>query len=587
MAHQFNSSSKPRRLSLNQTWIKQKGAALILIAFILGLGAAVYVLKTYNADAERARQDEKTYKVLNDAKNTLIAWAVNYKNAPGQMPWPDRKEAVSPNYDGSSDCVATTFIPSYLLGQLPSLPATSPCVDPNNGSVSYSGLSTYPGLGQEFRDAQGNRLWYAVSRNLVHDYEHAEDPIINPGMVNAPHAITPYLRQGGTQSYPWLQVLDRNGNLVSDRVAAVLIAPGEPIGGQNRSGVADPDQFLDGFKIGAASYKNSDYSLVNEDFIMGEDSRGVPASDTTYVKPYYFNDKLVYITIDELMAALEKRAAAEVKTAIKNYKLSTGYNPYASILGGNKNYSCVTGSLAGALPIAAARASSCTYTGITSTSSTSSCSFTDVDSVIFTKTGANFNGSSGACQFNKKVCTCSGAGSCTRSVQSFTCDSAGLCSANTSGTYNFSGGAFDSVTSKCASSCGTDITCSGIGGGTFAHSNCTDSPFNDVTTHSKLPTWFTNNLWQNYIYYAAQRGASPTLSAGGRNGITALAITTGYPVLTTPYAAKAAPQLRLSCNLSDNLDTNINITGIATGVYESLSKPRSLNYNDQIFVISP
>jgi len=567
-------------------WTKQKGTALIFIAFILGLGAAVYVLKTYNADAARARQDEKTYKALNDAKVALIAWAVNYSSSPGQMPWPDRNLDV--NYDGSSDCEIGTFDYGYLLGQLPSQPTTSPCLDPKTGFNIYTGFSTYPGLNQVFTDAQGNRLWYAVSRNMIYDYEHSENPIINPGMINAPHAITPYMRQGGTQSYPWLTVLDRNGNLVSDRVAAVIIAPGSPLENQNRSTSApNASEFLDGFMIGAANYKNSDSTQANENFIMGEDSRNVPASDTTFVKPYYFNDKLVYITIDELMMALEKRAAAEVKTAIKNYKLSTGYNPYAAILGGNKNYSCVVGALAGALPIAAPRTSSCTYTGLTSTSSTSNCSFTEVDSVIFTKTGADFDGSSGACQFNTKACTCSGAGTCTLSTQLFTCDSAGLCSANMSGTYQFSGGAFDSVTSQCTSSCGTDITCSGIGGGAFAHSSCTDSPFNDATTNSKLPVWFTANLWQNYIYYAAQRGASSTLSAGGRSGITALAITTGYPVSTTPFTEKGAAQVRLSCNLSDNLDTNINVTGNATGIYESLNKPRSPNYNDQIFVISP
>lgn len=351
MARGFNSSSKARRFSLRGTFTKQKGAALIFMAFILGLGAAVYVLKTYNADAARVKQDEKTYQTLKEAKVALIAWAVSYKSAPGQLPWPDRKEAVSPNYDGSSDCVATTFQPSYLLGQLPSVPTTSPCLDPNTGSVVYAGLSTYPGLGQEFRDAQGNRLWYAVSRNLVHDYEHAEDPIINPGMINAPHAITPYLRQGGTQSYPWLQVLDRNGNLVSDRVAAVLIAPGDPIGGQDRSGVADPDQFLDGFKIGAASYKNSDYSLVNEDFIMGEDSRSVTASDATFVKPYSFNDKLVYITIDELMAAVEKRVGEQVRSSLKVYKDTNGYYPYAAKLGTTVMYSGAQNLTNGFLPV--------------------------------------------------------------------------------------------------------------------------------------------------------------------------------------------------------------------------------------------
>lgn len=586
MANQHHSELKLSRFEQCNLRVKQKGAVLILLAYILGIGAAVYILNSYNTDLARAKQDEKTFQALKTAKTALIAWAVNYSSSPGQMPWPDRNG--DGNYDGSSDCVATTFQYGFLLGQLPSQPATSPCLDPNTGLTAYTGLSTYPGLGQEFTDGQGNRLWYAVSRNMIYDYEHGENPIINPGMVNAPHAITPYLRQGGTQSYPWLRILDRNGNLISDRVVAVIIAPESPIGSQNRASPApNASEFLDGFMIGAASYKNSDSSLANEDFISGEGSRNVPTSDTTFVKPYSFNDKLVYITIDELMAVLEKRVAAEVKTAIKNYKLSTSYYPYASILGGGKNYSCVVGSLAGALPIEAPRAASCTYVGITSTSSTSSCSFSDVDSVIFAKIGANFNGRSGACQFSSKVCTCTGAGSCTRGSQSFNCDSTGLCLANISGTYKFSGGAFDSVTGQCASSCGADISCSGVGSSTFSHSNCTDSPFNSVTTNSKLPLWFTANLWQNYIYYAAQRGVSPTLSAGGRNGISALAITTGFPIIATPYAAKGSAQTRLSCNLNDNLDTNVNINGTASGMYESLGKARSPNYNDQIFVISP
>ena len=326
-------------LSAKRSRLSQRGAALIFIAFILGLGAAVYVLNTSNLDLLKAKQDAKTYQALEDAKVALISWAVSHKYTPGQMPWPDRKETSNPNYDGSSDCVATSFQPSYLLGQLPSLPTTSPCLDPNTGSVAYTGLSTYPSLGQDFRDAQGNRLWYAVSRNLVHDYENAEDPIINPGMINAPHAITPYLRQSGTQSYPWLRVLDRNGNLVSDRVAAVLIAPGDPIGGQDRSGVADPDQYLDGFRIGAANYKNSDSALVDEDFIMGEDSRNVSSNDNTFVQPYNFNDKLVYITIDELMVALEKRVGEQVRSSLKVYQDANGYYPYAAKLGATANYS--------------------------------------------------------------------------------------------------------------------------------------------------------------------------------------------------------------------------------------------------------
>ncbi|MDO9204778.1 hypothetical protein [Methylotenera sp.] len=574
MAHQYNYSSQAN------SRLRQGGAVLILMAFILGLGAAAYLLKAYNADAAKAKQDEKTYQALGAAKQALLAWAVSHPNTPGLMPYPDRNG--DGNYDGNSDCYTGVFQYGFLLGQLPTVGQTNPCVTPQTG------------LGGDWRDSQGNRLWYAVSRNLVHDYEHSESPVINPGMNNPPHAVTPYLRQGGIQSYPWLKVLDRNGNLVSDRVAAVILAPGSPIGGQNRSAFApNASEYLDSFQKGAAIYNNRAYATADEDFVIGEDSSNVPASDLTFVQPYQFNDKLVYITIDELMATIEKRVGREVGTQLKDYYVASNaiianrFYPYAAIMGGNKNYSCVVGKLAGALPVAASHSSSCSYTGISATSSTSSCSFAEVEAVIFTKTSLNFTYRAGACQFSGKICTCSGAGTCTRATQQFICDAAGECSANVAGSYQFTGGGFDSVTGKCSTSCGSDISCSGTGGGMFTHSSCTDAPFNDVTTNSILPIWFTDNLWQDYVYYAAQRGVSPTLSAGGINGITALTVTTGYSIAIVPFASKGSAQVRLSCNLSDHMDTNVNATGDATNIYELTNKPRSRNYNDQIFVVSP
>ena len=336
---------------LNHPKAKQKGAVLIMMAFIIGLAVIAYLVHALDPARFKAEQDKKTMQSLNAAKQSLIAWAVSHQYAPGQMPWPDRNGDL--NYDGSSDCMPVfgVFTYSLMLGQLPSLPTTSPCLDPNTGLNIYPALSTYPGLGQEFRDSQGNKLWYAVSRNLVYDYEKNEAPIINPGMSNAPHAITPYLRQGGTQSYPWLKVLDRNANLVSDRVAVVLIAPGDPINGQVRAAAAAPNQFLDGFKIGAANYKNSDSALVDEDFIMGEDSRNVSASDLTFVQPYNFNDKLVFITIDELMAALEKRVGEQVRSSLKTYQDTNGYYPYAAQLGTTVMYSGAQNLKSGFLPV--------------------------------------------------------------------------------------------------------------------------------------------------------------------------------------------------------------------------------------------
>lgn len=578
MARRFSFIPKYHNLKASQ-----KGAVLIFLAFILGLGAAAYLLKTLNAANLQASQDVKTYKALNEAKQALIAWAVSHPNTPGLMPYPDRNG--DGNYDNSSDCYASNvnFASNFTLGRLPLFKSDPNCVNTKNTVSS--------GLAEDIRDGAGERLWYEVSRNLLHDYKSSipnpdgVSPLINPSVVNAP-------------TYPWFVVRDRNGVVISNRVAAVIISPGAPIGTQDRSGgIGNANQYLDKIVMANGTpYKNYGYQdpATNpiQEFIIGEDFRAVAKNDPTYknqsIEPYYYNDKLVYITIDELMAAIEKRVAAEVKVAVKNYQLSTGYNPYAAIMGGDKNYSCVKGQLAGALPIAPSHSSSCTYNGISATSSASNCSFAEISTVDFTRTVSNFTGNIGACQFNGKVCTCNGAGSCTRAAQIFTCDAAGTCTANMAGSYKFSGGSFDIVAGKCTTTCGSDIACTSLGGGTFAHSSCVDSPFNNAATNSSLPAWFTNNLWQDSVYYAAQRGTSPTLVAGGRGGVTALAITTGYPVIAAPLVtSKGAPQVRLSCNLVDYMDTSVNATGDVTNIYEPQNKPKGQNYNDQLFVISP
>lgn len=605
MAYRFNLLSKSPRLVFSKTSFNQKGAALIFMAFILGLGAAVYVLKTYNSDLVKVKQDEKTYHSLNDAKVALIAWAVNHKYAPGQMPWPDRKEAVNPNYDGSSDCVATAFQSSYLLGQLPSLPSTSPCLDHNTGSVAYAGLSTYPGLGQEFTDAQGNRIWYAVSRNLVHDYENAEDPVINPGMINAPHAITPYLRQSGTQSYPWLRVLDRNGNLVSDRVAAVLIAPGDPIGGQDRSGVADPNQYLDGFKIGAASYKNSDYALVDEDFIMGEDSRNVSSNDPTFVQPYNFNDKLVYITIDELMAALEKRVGEQVRSSLKTYRNTNGYYPYAAHLGTTLSYAADGNLQNGFLPIF----QNCSYTAASATNTALSCTqpifaaaTSGITTIRFYLPSGTFTSSTLNCtmQSGNARCYCTGPGSCSNATLTFSCTttSCGAAGVGASGDIRIRDGKLAFSTGGCSintpiaqnsSGCPISntntsrVTCKSTNGTATSNSN------GDAVFDTLLPTWFKANGWQDYVYYHMTRPALPTISVGTKSA-EATIVMAGGAIDSAPFALSKSPvpaaQVRPSCNSINNyLDSVENANGDT--VYDGTSTQRRANYNDQTFVVSP
>lgn len=577
----------------------QKGAVVILMAFIIGLGAAAYLLKAFNASNLQAEQDKKTYQTLSEAKSALIAWAVSHPNAPGMMPWPDRNTDLDfegdSAYDGKSDCVTTAFQSSYLLGQLPWRAQSNPCVTPHMG------------LGVDFRDGQGNRLWYAVSRNLVYDYENAQAPVINPGMINPPHAITPYLRQGGTESYPWLKVLDRNGNLVSDRVAAVIIAPGNPIGGQNRSASApNASEFLDSFQIGAAVFNNRGYATPDEDFVMGDDGRKVSINDPTFAQPYNFNDKLVYITIDELMAALEKRVGDQVRSSLKSYQDANGYYPYAAHLGTSLNFDLPgEGNLQnGFLPVFP----SCNYTVTSATSAALNCtqSIFDVNFLGITQVrfylpaGDTFtNPSSGSCtkQSSNRRCYCTGTGSCSNAAMTFNCNETS-CSATgvgATGDFRIRGGKLTFGSGGCdvtgnlgqfANGCPDDnnrMTCNTANGTVTSYNN------GDVDFGAILPSWFKANLWQNYVYYQMTRPALAALSVGARNA-EALVVTVGRPINSMPFAPSKIPipaaQIRPSCNTLNNyLDSVENADGDT--VYDATSTQRNSSYNDQNFVVVP
>ena len=548
--------------------VNQTGATLILMAFIIALAATVYLLKAYDPAQLRLEQDKKTYLALNEAKQALIAWSVAHPNWPGVMPFPDRKESSTPNYDGKSDCVTTGLNVSHLLGKLPSQ-GDIPCIDPQQG------------LPADLYDGTGERLWYAVSRNLVRTNGSAATPIVNPSIINNP-------------LYQWLRVVDRNGVLISDRVAAVIIAPGNVIGSQSRPSPpatpANPNMFLDAFTINGTQYSNADYDTENEDFVIGQDSRQVSDADTSVDKPYYFNDKLVYITIDELMAAIEKRVGEEVRVNLKAYATANAGNyPFAAELGGtgplaSRKYHCISDNLTGALPVDDP-ADICTYEA-TEDAVKTSCSFQSVSSIEFSGALNSFNQDSGACtQTSTNICTCTGAGSCSHDINlnTFTCDAIGNCNGvNIVGIQKvrFLGTSFDKSSSFCTlgpmvcpqpssyrvATCNNSAT-SAIPKVTLGHS-CTDFI-------STLPTWFKANRWQDYVFYEMTRPADSTLISVGIKKAAAVIVTTG---------ASIDSQLRPSCDLGDYLE--LANTG-QNHIYEPTYKRRASNYNDQTFVVAP
>lgn len=544
---------------LNQISVNQKGATLILLTFIVALAATVYLLKAYDPTQIRLEQDKKTFVSLNKAKQALIAWSASHLYHPGQMPFPDRNP--DGNYDGLSDCNSptSTFSYSFLLGQLPVYGQENPCTAPQVG------------VGADYQDAQGNRLWYAVSRNLVHKYEGAAtpplDPIINPGIINDP-------------VYPWLIVRDRNGNILSSRVAVVIIAPGNALSGQNRAGAApNSSQYLDNFNIGATNYSNANYDLPNEDFVIGQDSRDISEADTSVAKPYYFNDKLVFITIDELMAAVTNRASGEASKLLNLYRVKNGQFPYAADLGAPFNNHDSSGvSTKGMLPIDTTDRCSC------ASASSCSCRFQPILSVTYYRRSGTWNTAldtglcSSAVDTTRKYCTCTGAGSCNRTTRSFTCEIDGHC-VTTNITFN----ALNKFIYKLNNHADFDK----VGPSCIVENNNISSTLecnnaSDFTIGLKEPDWFKDNFWQDYFYYEW----SPTfnLRIGDKIGVSAMLISTGG-MLASTESQPTMSQTRPSSDISNYLDSMQNTNNDL--IFDATNKHKTNIFNDQTYIVLP
>ena len=278
----------------------QRGAALLIMLVTLVLLTSAVLLHRLNAAAIPApSRDSESVKSLAKAKSALIAWAATHPDTPGLLPFPDRNDDGTPNYDGEGDCVNAGAIAStHLLGSFPV-------------RGEQSGCATIVAMSLEAIDSSGERLWYAVSRNLVR------------GGGGGP--VNPDIGELATQ--PWITVRDQAGAIISNRVAAVIIAPGPAIGAQSRTGSAPaPGNYLDSMTVGVDTFDNADADGCRDDdvgcVIPGEDFFILPNSTAS------FNDRLTFITVDELMRAVEDRVLGETANALKSYRSNNPADQY-------------------------------------------------------------------------------------------------------------------------------------------------------------------------------------------------------------------------------------------------------------------
>ncbi|MCH7882024.1 MAG: type II secretion system protein [Proteobacteria bacterium] len=272
----------------------QSGFALLFIIVIL-MGLGGIVLTGYTQGILKQVEESKfkhNQRVLKEAKQALLQFAYNYPvtngNGPGRLPCADIDN------DGDAN---TLFGDCITLGRLP-------WNEPN--------LNLY-----DIRDADGQRLWYAVSDNFATNVPGGN--IINSDTVGS------------------ITVRDQSGNVIydgsSNGVAAVIIAPGKitarngveqdrSVGNGNDPFDTNPD--TDPGIISAANYLDLVGTEDNANFTQGSATDGFILGPVNIQSTDAVNDQMIVITAAEVIEVAEKAVLQAYRKSINDYLAVTG-----------------------------------------------------------------------------------------------------------------------------------------------------------------------------------------------------------------------------------------------------------------------
>jgi len=329
---------------------RERGAALLVVLAVLGLIVVGYLVSTATGVETEAEKQRRTADALAQAKAALIAFALSRNLAagagagclasgddprPGDLPCPDSDN------DGTTT-VAATGNPETCGGA---------GVNARLGRLPWRSL----GL-PDLRDGDGERLWYAVSERFKNSPRTA---CLNPEDAGCLNSDTP-----GT-----ITVRDALGAVAANDVVAVIVAPGAILrrqgagSDQDRSGagLGTPANYLDV----ALGFDNAAFSDPGGAFING------PVLDAG--GQVIVNDRVLAITWGEILPALERRVAREVRACLARYMGKPPYPPQPQNRGrlpwaadvvatgadGTATYSDAANTRAGRLPDAFPN----TYTG--------------------------------------------------------------------------------------------------------------------------------------------------------------------------------------------------------------------------------
>lgn len=287
------------------TMQKQRGAAFIVMLVILIMGVVTFLVSSLNSSALQIKRDQVTADALAQARDALIGYAASVNltaagNRPGDLPCPD----------------------NYIPGSNNEGRSTTPCAGNALGRLPWKTL----GL-PDLRDGSGERLWYAVSNNFKNS---PRTPTLNSDTAGTLSVFS----SAGTLNYD-----GGSTGSSSTGAVAIIIAPGAVLtrqgsaSAQDRSAVGNTtaSNYLDIATVGGVTEDNGNFTdgSSTHGFIQGriKDNNG----------NLIVNDQLIVITQDNIMQAIQKRVAGEVKQCL---------NEYASDYGGLYPWAAPTNPLA-------------------------------------------------------------------------------------------------------------------------------------------------------------------------------------------------------------------------------------------------
>lgn len=301
-------------------------AVVALVALVVGIGVLAYL----NDVAVRNKRQQSTAMAMGKAREAIIGYAAGVDlsvgaSRPGDLPCPDNdNDGIAESSCGNA---TGTTGQTNRLGRLP-----------------------WRTLGlEDLRDADGERLWYAVSNNFKNNTRTVCVASGNAGCLNSDSRGTITVRQrdgtvvqDGTNADPF----------VPSGAVAVVIAPGGVIQRQgagaaqvrDAAGANNPLNYLDtgNGEDNAAFVDGSGDGFINGPIV---DASGA----------FVVNDVVLPVTYNDLMPLLEKRVGGEVAHCLTAYAAqaqNNGRYPFAADMATSAagNYSDTDGTRFGRVP---------------------------------------------------------------------------------------------------------------------------------------------------------------------------------------------------------------------------------------------